>query len=43
MAPHPVVEYLQRLNVNELTPLEAMTRLYELQKLAQSPPEDEQQ
>ncbi len=38
-APNPVVEYLKRLNINELTPLEAMTRLYELQKLAQNPPE----
>lgn len=36
IAPNPVVEYLKRLNVNELTPIEAMTKLYELQKLAQS-------
>jgi DNA mismatch repair protein MutS len=35
-AAHPVVEYLQQINVNELTPLEALTRLYELQKLAQT-------
>jgi len=25
---------LRRMNVNELTPLEALTKLYELQKLA---------
>jgi DNA mismatch repair protein MutS len=37
MAPNPVVEYLKRLNINELTPLEALTRLYELQQLAQTP------
>jgi DNA mismatch repair protein MutS len=37
VAPNPVVEYLKRLNVNELTPIEAMTKLYELQKLAQEP------
>ncbi len=36
-APHPVVEYIKRLNINELTPIEAMTRLYELQKLANTP------
>jgi DNA mismatch repair protein MutS len=35
VAPNPVLEYLKRLNVNELTPIEAMTKLYELQKLAQ--------
>ena len=34
LAPSPVVEMLRRLNVNELTPIEALTRLYELQKLA---------
>jgi DNA mismatch repair protein MutS len=33
LAPSPVVEYLRRLNINELTPLEAMNKLYELQKL----------
>ncbi|NNJ09215.1 DNA mismatch repair protein MutS [Chloroflexales bacterium ZM16-3] len=33
LAPSPVVEYLRRLNLNELTPLEAMNKLYELQKL----------
>lgn len=37
IAPNPVVEYLKRLNVNELTPVEALTKLYELQKLAQTP------
>lgn len=37
IAPNPVVEYLKRLNVNELTPIEAMTKLYELQKLAREP------
>jgi DNA mismatch repair protein MutS len=31
--PHPAVEQLRRLQVNELTPLEALTRLYELQRL----------
>jgi DNA mismatch repair protein MutS len=36
-APHPVVEYIKRLNINDLTPIEAMTRLYELQKLANTP------
>jgi DNA mismatch repair protein MutS len=36
LAPNPVVEMLKRLNVNELTPLEALTKLYELHKLAQS-------
>ncbi len=30
LAPSPVVEYLRRLNINELTPLEAMNKLYEL-------------
>lgn len=32
--PHPALEALRQLNVNELTPIEAMTRLYELQRLA---------
>jgi DNA mismatch repair protein MutS len=40
VAPNPVVEYLKRLNINELTPLEALTRLYELQKLAQTPADE---
>jgi DNA mismatch repair protein MutS len=34
LAPNPVVEMLRRLNVNELTPIEALTKLYELQRLA---------
>jgi DNA mismatch repair protein MutS len=41
VAPNPVVEYLKRLNINELTPLEALTRLYELQKLAQTPADEQ--
>lgn len=31
---HPVVEALRKLDVNGLTPLEALNRLYELQKIA---------
>jgi len=34
VAPSPLIEMLRRLNVNELSPLEALTKLYELQKLA---------
>jgi DNA mismatch repair protein MutS len=34
IAPNPLIEMLRRLNVNELTPIEALTKLYELQKLA---------
>jgi DNA mismatch repair protein MutS len=34
LAPNPVVEMLRRLNVNELSPIEALTKLYELQRLA---------
>ncbi len=34
VAPSPVLEYLRRLNINELTPLEALNLLHELQKLA---------
>lgn len=34
VAPSPVLEYLRRLNINELTPLEALLKLSELQKLA---------
>jgi DNA mismatch repair protein MutS len=37
IAPNPVVEYVKRLNINELSPLEALTKLYELQQLAQTP------
>ena len=33
--PSPLVEMLRRMNVNELTPIEALTKLYELQRLAQ--------
>jgi DNA mismatch repair protein MutS len=33
LAPNPLIEMLRRLNVNELTPIEALTKLYELQKL----------
>ncbi|MCS6845440.1 MAG: DNA mismatch repair protein MutS [Caldilineales bacterium] len=32
--PHPVVEALRRLDINALTPLEALNKLYELQKMA---------
>jgi DNA mismatch repair protein MutS len=34
VAPNPLIEMLRRMNVNELTPIEALTKLYELQKLA---------
>jgi len=34
LAPSPVIEMLRRLNVNELSPIEALTKLYELQRLA---------
>ncbi len=34
VAPGPVLEYLRRLNINELTPLQALNLLYELQNLA---------
>jgi DNA mismatch repair protein MutS len=33
--PHPLVEALSRLDVNSLTPLEAISKLYELQRKAQ--------
>lgn len=33
-APSPVLEYLRRLRINEITPLEALNKLSELQKLA---------
>lgn len=36
-APNPVVEYIKRLNINELSPIEALTKLYELQQIAQKP------
>ncbi len=35
LAPSPVLEYLRRLRINELTPLEALIKLSELQKLAE--------
>jgi len=31
---HPVVEALRKLDINNLTPLDALNRLYELQKMA---------
>ncbi len=34
IAPHPALETLRALKVNELTPMEAMMKLYELQRLA---------
>jgi hypothetical protein len=34
VAPNPLIEMVRRMNVNELSPLEALTKLYELQKLA---------
>jgi DNA mismatch repair protein MutS len=34
VAPNPLAEMLRRLNVNELSPIEALTKLYELQKVA---------
>ncbi|MEO0070655.1 MAG: DNA mismatch repair protein MutS [candidate division WOR-3 bacterium] len=36
-APHPVLLRLQNLNINELSPLEALNLLAELQKLASEP------
>ena len=33
LAPSPVVEYLRRLNINDLTPLDALNKLHELQRL----------
>ncbi|NJM05487.1 DNA mismatch repair protein MutS [Candidatus Gracilibacteria bacterium] len=34
VAPSPVVNYLRTLDINALTPMDAMMKLYELQKLA---------
>ncbi|MEN9937659.1 MAG: hypothetical protein RLZZ387_4238 [Chloroflexota bacterium] len=34
LAPNPVVEHIRRLNINELTPLDALNKLAELQRLA---------
>jgi DNA mismatch repair protein MutS len=31
---HPVVEALRKLDVNSLTPLDALNRLFELQRMA---------
>ncbi|NTW03108.1 MAG: DNA mismatch repair protein MutS, partial [Oscillochloris sp.] len=36
LAPSPVVEYVRRLNINELTPMDALNKLYELQRLLRS-------
>ncbi|MEM8532334.1 MAG: DNA mismatch repair protein MutS [Chloroflexota bacterium] len=36
IAPSPLIEMIRRLNVNELSPIEALTKLYELQRLAQN-------
>jgi DNA mismatch repair protein MutS len=33
--PHPVVDALKKLDINALSPLEALNKLYELQKIAQ--------
>jgi DNA mismatch repair protein MutS len=33
-APHPALEMIRRLSINELSPIEALTKLYELQRLA---------
>jgi len=32
--PHPVIEELRRMRVEEMSPLDAMTKLYELQRMA---------
>ncbi len=34
---HPAVDALKRLDINALSPLEALNKLYELQKMAQKP------
>jgi len=34
LAPNPVLEMIRRINLNELTPIEALLKLHELQKLA---------
>jgi len=33
--PHPAVDALKKLDINALSPLEALNKLYELQKIAQ--------
>jgi len=32
--PHPVIEELRKMKVDEMSPIDAITRLYELQKRA---------
>ena len=34
LAPNPVIEMIRQMNLNELTPLDALNRLYELQRVA---------
>ncbi|NOK62248.1 MAG: DNA mismatch repair protein MutS [Chloroflexi bacterium AL-W] len=36
IAPSPLIEMIRRLNVNELSPIEALTKLYELQRMTQN-------
>jgi DNA mismatch repair protein MutS len=36
LAPGPVIEMLRRIDINQLTPLEALNKLHELQKLART-------
>ncbi|WP_448544180.1 DNA mismatch repair protein MutS [Roseiflexus sp.] len=36
LAPGPVIEMLRRIDINQLTPLEALNKLHELQKLARA-------
>ncbi len=36
LTPGPVLEMLRRIDINQLTPLEALNKLYELQKLART-------
>jgi DNA mismatch repair protein MutS len=38
-SPHPAIEALRGLDVNSITPLEAISKLYELQRLAREKPE----
>ena len=33
--PHPVIQELRKLNVEEMSPIDAITRLYELKKKAE--------
>jgi DNA mismatch repair protein MutS len=32
--PHPVIEELRHLRIEEMSPIDAMTKLYELQRMA---------